>query len=91
MRVVVAYDISEDNRRARVSAVLAGWGDRIQKSVFECDLDGDELESVVERLSSLINPTTDVVQAFAQCADCHSDRIELGQARQLFDAPYWVL
>ena len=34
MRIIVAYDISEDSRRARVSALLASWGDRIQRSVF---------------------------------------------------------
>lgn len=31
---VVAYDIPDDRRRARVAKVLEGYGDRLQYSVF---------------------------------------------------------
>src|SRR5581483_10587436 len=36
---MIAYDISEDNRRARVAATLQAYGDRIQRSVFVCTLE----------------------------------------------------
>ena len=32
--LLVAYDITVDNRRARLAALLQSWGDRIQYSVF---------------------------------------------------------
>ncbi|MFI8774620.1 CRISPR-associated endonuclease Cas2 [Gordonia sp. NPDC062954] len=36
--ILVAYDITEDRRRARLAALLQAWGDRIQYSVFICHL-----------------------------------------------------
>ena len=36
-RLLIAYDIVDDRRRARVSKVLLSYGDRIQYSVFLAD------------------------------------------------------
>ena len=91
MRVVVAYDISHDGTRARAAAVLASWGDRIQRSVFECQLDNDELEEVLYRLGALIDPERDVIQAFRQCAGCCAERSEIGQAVSVQQDPYWIV
>lgn len=35
-RYVVVYDISNNRERSRASKILAGYGVRVQKSVFEC-------------------------------------------------------
>lgn len=43
---VIAYDISDDHRRARIAAVLQAYGDRIQRSVFICALEADLLAEV---------------------------------------------
>jgi hypothetical protein len=53
---VIAYDISEDARRARVAAVLQAHGDRVQRSVFVCTLESDDLRELCDRLSQIINP-----------------------------------
>ncbi|MCI5224978.1 MAG: CRISPR-associated endonuclease Cas2 [Candidatus Electrothrix sp. AR4] len=37
-KYVIAYDISDQRERNRVSKVLTGYGFRVQKSVFECSL-----------------------------------------------------
>jgi len=36
--VVVIYDIIDNNRRARFAKYLLGFGERVQKSAFECIL-----------------------------------------------------
>ncbi len=43
---VAAYDISHNGRRARVARVLLGYGDRVQKSVYEVWLEPDELRDL---------------------------------------------
>ena len=91
MRVVVAYDIGDDSRRARVAAALSMWGDRIQQSVFECQLDPKELEEVLDRARRLIDPTRDVFQVFRQCASCRAERVDLGQAGGFEPDPYWIV
>src|SRR2546427_10846029 len=43
MLTVVAYDITDHKRLARVAKVCEDYGVRVQYSVFECRLDDDEL------------------------------------------------
>jgi len=37
-KYVVAYDVADDAEREKVAKILQGFGDRVQKSVFECRL-----------------------------------------------------
>jgi len=37
-RYLIAYDITDDRRRGRVAKSLSTYGDRVQYSVFVCDL-----------------------------------------------------
>ncbi len=41
-RYLVAYDIREDRRLRSVAACVEGYGERIQYSVFICDLSDEE-------------------------------------------------
>jgi CRISPR-associated protein Cas2 len=41
-RYLVAYDIREDRRLRNVAACMEGYGERIQYSVFICDLSDQE-------------------------------------------------
>jgi CRISPR-associated protein Cas2 len=47
---LVCYDVVGDARRVRVANLLKGYGLRVQKSVFECVLSGDQLEYVRGKL-----------------------------------------
>ncbi|MGV2391312.1 MAG UNVERIFIED_CONTAM: CRISPR-associated endonuclease Cas2 [Microcystis novacekii LVE1205-3] len=38
MYFVVSYDISDDKRRTKIHNTLKSYGQRVQYSVFECDL-----------------------------------------------------
>lgn len=91
MRYVVAYDVGSDAARAKVAARLSAWGDRIQKSVFECDLDGEALAELLPTLEELLNLDRDVLQVFRQCRDCAEARADLGQAHEIADTPYWIV
>jgi CRISPR-associated protein Cas2 len=42
-RHLIAYDIANDRRLRRVAKVMEAYGDRLQYSVFLCDLSGAEL------------------------------------------------
>jgi len=39
---LVYYDISDDARRGRVLKLMTGFGDHLQYSVFECQLNGTD-------------------------------------------------
>lgn len=42
-RYLVAYDIREDRRLRNVASCMEGYGERIQYSVFVCDLSDQEV------------------------------------------------
>lgn len=42
-RFLIAYDISDPRRLRRVIKVMESYGQRLQYSVFLCDLSGEEL------------------------------------------------
>ena len=58
---VVTYDISDPGRLRRVAAVLLGYGDRLQLSVFRCELSRLERIELQARLESVIHHREDQV------------------------------
>lgn len=42
-RYLIAYDIADPNRLRRIIKIMESYGDRLQYSVFLCDLSGLEL------------------------------------------------
>ena len=62
MRYLVAYDISKDTVRAKVSRILLNYGNRIQLSVFYIpNISQAELNALYLRIKKLVNPKTDRV------------------------------
>jgi len=53
-RYVAAYDISHNGRRAQVAEILREYGRRVQRSVFEIDVDAEELPSLRFRIGVLL-------------------------------------
>ena len=87
--VVVAYDISEDRRRARAAATLQQWGDRIQRSLFLCTIEPDTLTELRGHLTEIIDVDTDSVYMFRQCAACWETVEVIGQATVEDEPLYW--
>jgi CRISPR-associated protein Cas2 len=66
MQLLVVYDIATetdaDQRRLRhVAKICEGYGVRVQKSVFECDLDAPTLRHLVHDLEKAMDPGRDSV------------------------------
>lgn len=91
MNVLVAYDIHDDGRRARVAARLATIGARLQRSVFECVVSHDEFELLAADLARLVDENVDVLQMFAQCADCCEKRHNIGQVDLSLEELFWIV
>jgi CRISPR-associated protein Cas2 len=56
---IVSYDIQDDRRRSKIAKLLSGWGDRIQYSVFCCQLNPRERLRLEEGLKGLIKQNED--------------------------------
>ena len=68
--IVIAYDISNDRRRTRLHKRLLDYGTPVQYSVFECLLDGEQLEKMKRAVRKAIRPRLDQVRYYYLCQDC---------------------
>ena len=58
---IVSYDISNPKRLRKVFKLMRGYGDHLQLSVFQCELNQRELIELRARLSELIHANEDQV------------------------------
>lgn len=75
---LVAYDISDDLRRGQIAKVCEGYGQRVQYSLFQCDLDETRRFELQQRLEELVDLTTDRLSIFPLCRACVRDAARLG-------------
>ena len=58
---LVAYDVSDPRRLNRCRQVLLGFGDRVQLSVFRCELTARQMVDLRRKLVDAINALEDQV------------------------------
>lgn len=69
MMVLVTYDVatsqpSGQRRLTRVAKTCLDYGQRVQKSVFECSVTPDQWSELRHRLIELIDPSTDSLRFY---------------------------
>ncbi len=75
---LVSYDISNDRRRLKVAHLLEGYGERVQYSVFEVWITGEEMEKLQEQLATHVEEEGSV-RIYVLCAACRDQRVVLGE------------
>ncbi len=70
MLVLVSYDIVDHRTRRRVLKRLKDYGERVQLSVFHCDVDDVRYEQMKEELAELIDREKDAIRYYRVCRDC---------------------
>jgi CRISPR-associated protein Cas2 len=58
---LICYDISDERRLHKVHKTMRGYGDRLQYSVFECQLTPIDLSRCRHRLGEIIDHRRDQV------------------------------
>ena len=86
----IAYDISDNRKRAQVAKTLEGFGYRVQYSVFEAILTPTEYQQMKGAVSSVIDPTEDAVRYYTLCRSC-CRRIEVTQNSKITSRPETVI
>jgi CRISPR-associated protein Cas2 len=67
---VIAYDISEDRRRARMAKLLEDLMPRVQRSVFEGSVPEARLRAVLPEAITLLEPGSDSLRVYTVCGAC---------------------
>jgi len=91
MFFVVSYDIPDDERRLRISKALENFGERVQKSVFECDLADEDLNRLQKTLEALIVPEEDNLRYYRLCKDCLDQTRVIGRVPLTQDPDYFIV
>ena len=67
--VIVAYDISDDKRRARAAKILLSFGARVEASVYELWLTPIQIEKMWHAISGAVKDG-DLVRCYTICDAC---------------------
>ncbi|MBV8451669.1 MAG: CRISPR-associated endonuclease Cas2 [Deltaproteobacteria bacterium] len=89
MEILVAYDVATDDaagkrRLRRVAQVCMAYGQRVQKSVFECIINEAELEMLKHRLTREMEKSKDSVRIY-RLIEPHSRYLSLIGKQPEFD------
>jgi len=87
---LISYDITDDRNRQRVANLLLDYGDRIQKSVFEADLDADDVATILRKAEPLI-VEADSFRIYPLCKACRAGLILRGSATAAEDDSYAII
>jgi CRISPR-associated protein Cas2 len=74
--LLVAYDIPDDRRRARVAKALLRFGRRVQYSVFLTER--GSAQEIATALGRVIDATVDDIRIHPLCATCDAKALLLG-------------
>ncbi len=88
---LICFDIVDDRIRNKVGKVLEGYGDRVQKSVFECVLSKAQLRKIRDKISSLIHEDEDSVHFYRLCNRCIDEFECLGLDHEPERADYFLI
>lgn len=91
---LVCYDIANDKRVKQVFKACKNWGNHLQYSVFECDLNGMERMTMETELRGLIHQKEDQILFISLGpSEGRGDRVitSIGLPYVKIDAPCYVV
>lgn len=75
---VVSYDIINNKRRKKVADTLGEFGDRANKSVFECILTERQYTLLKDKIKAIVD-AKDCVLYYRLCENCRFRKEQLGE------------
>ena len=70
MFILIAYDITDNRRLKQVAKLMEAYGERVQRSVFECVIDERQLQILTHKVKYLMKRKEDKVQFYHLCDAC---------------------
>ena len=87
---VICFDIMDERRLVKVSRALEDFGQRVQRSVFECYLNQADLERLRKRVEGVIDVEEDHVRYYSLCPKDVKKIIVDGPGEVLRDYDYLI-
>jgi len=92
MNMIVAYDIADPRRLAKIAKLMLDYGQRVQKSIFEVSATPPVFHQMKARIEDIIEYAEDGVKYFPLCEKCSGTVEIIGQGHFVDpDAEFCVL
>lgn len=92
MNMIIAYDIANPKRLNKIARIMKDYGRRVQKSIFETDIDERSFAEMRRRVEYVMVREDDGVKYFPLCDRCADTLVALGvRAVVPEEADYLVL
>lgn len=83
MNMIVAYDIAHPRRLQRIARIMKDYGLRVQKSIFEVDVNQWQFIQMKQRAEAEMEAAEDGVKFFPLCGRCCDTVITYGKGMKL--------
>lgn len=89
MLVLITYDVNTETaagkkRLSKIAKTCVNYGQRVQNSVFECDLDAAQLVMVRQKLLDVMDQTADSLRIY-HLGNRYRSKIEQYGCKQSYD------
>lgn len=91
MHVLVSYDIVDNRNRTRVMKLLKNYGQRVQLSCYECDLDEPRYLQMKKGVERFIDKRVDSVRYYRLCKGCFRNVTICGWGEILEDEGFDII
>lgn len=88
---LILLDTPCNKRRYRINKVILGYGVRVQKSVYECQIDQPEKRELIAEIKKLINNDEDTLRIQPCCQKDWQKILVSGGPQPLEDKHYWLI
>jgi CRISPR-associated protein Cas2 len=82
--VIATYDIHDSRRLGRVAKISRDFGERVLKSVFECNLTQPQFDRLKARIDETIDHMEDSVRFYFVCEKCLRQVDKVGSGSPFF-------
>ena len=87
---IIAYDIADNRRRARINRVLKNYAVRVQESVFEGWISHSRLRQLKRELRTEMSTVHDHIRLYTLCHWCEGAIKSQGKGRRAEDVDYYL-
>jgi len=91
LHIVASYDISDPKRLAKVARTMKNYGERVLKSVFECNLDKKRFGDMKSRIDEIIEQIEDSVRYYILCEKCIKEVDHSGKGERFQEDDEYVV
>lgn len=89
--IVASYDIHDPKRLLRVAKVMKNYGERVLKSVFECNLDQRQFDQMKSTIDDILDHGEDSVRFYFRCERCLAGMEHVGLGRNFVEDRAFVM